>query len=182
MRTMETIIGVIWVAFWIYWLAASVGVKRGGIRWGQLAGTRVVTVLIVLALVRARAFKGHEVQHDPWLIGCGFVIFVAGLGLAVWARRYLGRNWGTPMSRKVDPELVTSGPYRWIRHPIYSGIVLALIGTALAISWYWFVAVALVGAYFVYSATLEERYMTGLFPDDYPAYKASTKMLIPHVF
>ena len=75
-----------------------------------------------------------------------------------------------------------SGPYRRVRHPIYSGIILAMVGTAVAISWYWPVAVGVSGAYFIYSATAEERYMTKLFPDAYPAFKRSTKMLIPFVF
>jgi protein-S-isoprenylcysteine O-methyltransferase Ste14 len=86
------------------------------------------------------------------------------------------------MSEKVDPELVTTGPYSRVRHPIYSGIILAMIGTAIAVSWYWLLAVVLLGAYFVYSAVMEERYIAGLFPDTYPAYKRSTKMLVPFVF
>jgi len=87
-----------------------------------------------------------------------------------------------PMTEKVDPELVTTGPYSRVRHPIYSGIILAMIGTAIAVSWYWLLAVILLGGYFVYSAVNEERYMAGLFPDTYPAYKRSTKMLLPFVF
>jgi protein-S-isoprenylcysteine O-methyltransferase Ste14 len=51
-----------------------------------------------------------------------------------------------PMSLKVDPDLVTTGPYRTIRHPIYSGIILAMVGTAVAVSWYWLIAIALLGA------------------------------------
>jgi protein-S-isoprenylcysteine O-methyltransferase Ste14 len=170
-----------WAAFWLYWLAASVGVKRGRIQRGRNVGIRVAIVLVTLLLVRARAFKGQTVTSDPWLQGIGLAIFVLGLALAIWARVYLGRNWGTPMSQKVNPDLVTTGPYRRIRHPIYSGLILALIGSAVAVSWYWMIAVALGGAYFVYSAVIEERYMTQLFPDTYPAYKRSTKMLIPFV-
>ena len=109
-------------------------------------------------------------------------LFVAGLGLAVWARVHLGRNWGTPMSEKVDAELVTSGPYRYIRNPIYSGLILAAIGTSVAISWYWLVAAVLMGAYFVYSAGVEEQTMLRLFPDSYPEYRRSTRKLIPFVF
>jgi protein-S-isoprenylcysteine O-methyltransferase Ste14 len=109
-------------------------------------------------------------------------LYVLGLGLAVWARVYIGRNWGTPMSRKQDPELVTSGPYRMVRHPIYSGIILASIGTAVAISLYWLIVAALFGAYFIYSALQEERFMAEQFPNTYPEYKRSTKMLIPFVF
>jgi protein-S-isoprenylcysteine O-methyltransferase Ste14 len=116
------------------------------------------------------------------LQGIGLALFVLGLALAIWARLYLGRNWGMPMSQKVDPELITTGPYSSIRHPIYSGIILAMIGTAIAVSLYWLVAVVLLGAYFVYSAFMEERFMSQLFPGSYPEYKRSTKMLVPFIF
>jgi protein-S-isoprenylcysteine O-methyltransferase Ste14 len=139
-------------------------------------------VLVVLLLLRAKAFRGHTVTTDPWLQGVGLALFVTGLSLAVWARLYLGRNWGTPMSQKADPDLVTTGPYRRVRHPIYSGLLLALVGTAVAVSWYWLIAVGLLGAYFIYSAFTEERYMTERFPEAYPAYQRSTKRLIPFVF
>jgi len=68
------------------------------------------------------------------------------------------------MSEKVDAELVTTGPYQCIRNPIYSGIILAAVGTSVAISWYWLVVVVLMGAYFVYSANVEEQTMLRLFP------------------
>jgi protein-S-isoprenylcysteine O-methyltransferase Ste14 len=86
------------------------------------------------------------------------------------------------MSQKDEPELVTSGPYRLVRHPIYSGILLAGVGTALALSWWWLIAVVLAGLYFTYSATVEERYLGQQFPATYPAYKHSTKMLVPFLF
>jgi protein-S-isoprenylcysteine O-methyltransferase Ste14 len=133
-------------------------------------------------LLRLGVFKGHAVTRNLWLQVIGLVIFLLGLALAVWARAYLGRNWGMPMSEKADPELVTTGPYSTVRHPIYSGIILAMIGTTVAVSWYWLVAVVLLGAYFIYSAVMEERYMAGRFPDAYPKYKQSTKMLIPFIF
>jgi protein-S-isoprenylcysteine O-methyltransferase Ste14 len=181
MDVVSIVMLVAWVVFWIYWLASSVNVKAGRTRWGQFAGFRVAAILILLLLVRAKVFKGHAVTHDDWLEGIGLAIFVAGLALAVWARLYLGRNWGMPMSQKDEPELVTTGPYRSVRHPIYSGIILAMVGTAVAISVYWLIAVALLGAYFIYSAFMEERYMAGQFPNAYPDYKRSTKMLIPFV-
>jgi len=77
---------------------------------------------------------------------------------------------------------VTSGLYRLVRHPIYSGILVAGFGTAVTLSWLWLIAVFLAGVYFVYSATVEGRYLTGQFPDTYPAYRHSTKMLVPFVF
>ena len=100
----------------------------------------------------------------------------------VWARLAIGRNWGTPMMRKDEPELVTGGPYRFVRHPIYSGILLAAVGTAIALSWPWLVLVALVGVYLAYSATVEERFLAEHFPAKYADYRRSTKMLVPFVF
>jgi protein-S-isoprenylcysteine O-methyltransferase Ste14 len=81
-----------------------------------------------------------------------------------------------------EPELVTSGPYHLVRHPIYSGILLAGVGTAVALSWQWLTAVVLAGIYFLYSAIVEERYLTVQFPDNYPVYKRSTRMLVPFIF
>jgi protein-S-isoprenylcysteine O-methyltransferase Ste14 len=182
MHVVDLVIFAVWVAFWIYWLAASIGVKAGQTQWTRFAGARIGVILVILLLVRGRVFKGHAAITDPWLEGIGLAVFLLGLALAVWARVYLGRNWGMPMSQKDDPELVTTGPYRRVRHPIYSGIILAMIGTAIAVSVYWLVAVALLGAYFIYSAIVEERFMARRFPDSYPEYKRSTKMLIPFIF
>lgn len=182
MHAVDVVIFAGWVAFWIYWLAASVGVKAGHTRWARFAGFRIAAILIILLLLRLKLFKAHTVTTDPVLQGAGLAIFVLGLALAVWARVYLGRNWGMPMSQKADPELVTSGPYHSIRHPIYTGVILAMIGTTIAVSLYWLIAVALIGSYFIYSAVVEERSMTQLFPDSYPAYKRSTKMLIPFIY
>ncbi|HEY7323947.1 MAG TPA: isoprenylcysteine carboxylmethyltransferase family protein [Streptosporangiaceae bacterium] len=182
MRAVDIFISVGWVIFWIYWLMASAGAKAGRNRWTQFAGFRVGILLVVLLLLRLRVLKGHEATSNAWLLGIGTMLFVLGLALAVWARIYIGRNWGMPMSRKDEPELVTSGPYRTIRHPIYTGIILAMVGTTIAVSLYWFIAVAVLGAYFSYSAVTEERYMAEQFPTAYPEYKQSTKMLIPYVF
>lgn len=183
MYAVDLVVFIGWIAFWVYWLAASVGVKAGRTRWARFAGARVALILVVLLLVRLRVLKGHQtVTHDPWLQGIGLAIFVLGLALAVWARVYIGRNWGMPMTEKADPELVTTGPYSVIRHPIYSGIILAMVGTTIAVSLYWLIAVVLLGAYFIYSAVMEERYLTERFPDTYPRYKKSTKMLIPFIF
>jgi len=183
MRVVDVVILVCWVAFWAYWLIASAGAKPGRTNWTRFAGIRVGVILLVLLLVRGRVLKGPAATttSNPWLLGIGLAVFLLGLALAIWARVYLGRNWGTPMSQKDDPELVTAGPYHRVRHPIYSGIILAMIGTTIAVSLYWLVAVVVIGAYFLYSAVVEERSMTRLFPDSYPEYKRSTKMLVPFV-
>jgi protein-S-isoprenylcysteine O-methyltransferase Ste14 len=181
MHVIDLIIGVGWAVFWLGWIAAAVSAKSGRTRWGQFAGSRVVVVVVILVLARTHAFR-HSMSHDVALSAVGLVLFVAGLAVAIWARVHLGRNWGMPMSEKDDPELVTTGPYRWIRNPIYSGLILAMIGTAIAVSVEWLVLVVVLGGYFVYSAVMEQRLMTERFPDTYPVYRDSTKMLIPFVF
>jgi protein-S-isoprenylcysteine O-methyltransferase Ste14 len=182
MHAVEWVFGLGWAAFWIYWLVAAAGVKRGRTAWGPELGVRVVIVGLVIVLTRVHAFRHHAVNDSIPGYAVGLALFAAGLGFAIWARVHLGRNWGHPMSRKEDPDLITSGPYRLVRHPIYSGILLAGIGTAVALGWLWLIAVALAAIYFIYSATVEERYMSQQFPNAYPAYRCTSKMLVPFVF
>jgi protein-S-isoprenylcysteine O-methyltransferase Ste14 len=179
MRAVEVVFVVGWAAFWLYWLVAAFSMKRGRMPWSRELGIRAVIVVLVILLARLGAFRSQGLNTDPWRAGLGVVLFVLGLGCAIWARLHIGRNWGTPMTQKDEPELVTSGPYHLVRHPIYSGILAAGIGTAVALSWLWLIAVALAGVYFVYSAKIEEHYLTEQFPDAYPVYRRSTKMLVP---
>jgi protein-S-isoprenylcysteine O-methyltransferase Ste14 len=181
-RAVELVFIVGWAVFWLYWLVAAFSMKRGRVQWSRELRIRAVLVVLLIVLVRLGVFRGHGVDSDPWRAAVGLVLFALGLGFAVWARVHIARNWGTPMTQKDEPELVTSGPYGLVRHPIYSGILVAGLGTAVALSWVWLAAVVLAGVYFIYSATVEERYLTDQFPDEYPAYKRSTKMLVPYVF
>jgi protein-S-isoprenylcysteine O-methyltransferase Ste14 len=103
-------------------------------------------------------------------------------GLAISARWHLGRNWGMPMSRKEQPELITSGPYAYIRHPIYTGLILAMLGSAISVNISWALMLVPVGAYFGLSARREESAMLQLFPEQYAAYMARTGMLAPRLF
>ena len=175
---LRTVIFSVWGVFWLYWLISAFNAKQG-VRTGRI---RAPGLLFLVAFVVTRAFNTHGLAvHSLILEVVGTVLFVAGLGLAVWARVYLGRNWGMPMTKKEEPELVTSGPYRFVRHPIYSGLLLAVLGTALATNIYLLIALVIGGAYFIYSATVEERLMTDSFPAAYGQYKTATKMLLPFV-
>jgi protein-S-isoprenylcysteine O-methyltransferase Ste14 len=182
MHAVKLIFYVGWAAFWLYWLAAAFSMKRGRPAWSSELRIRVPLIIVVVILVHAGAFRIHGVESTPLRAGIGLALFAGGLAFAIWARLHIGRNWGTPMSRKAEPELVTSGPYRFVRHPIYSGILAGGIGTAVALNWSWLIVVAIAGTYFIYSATVEERYLTTEFPDAYPVYRRSTKMLVPFIF
>lgn len=184
MHAVELVFAVGWAVFWIYWLLAAFSMKRGRVPWSRELPVRAVLAVLVIILIRwgaFRAFRRDGVHSDPWRVGLGLALFATGLAFAVWARIRIGRNWGTPMSQKADPELVTSGPYRLVRHPIYTGILLAGAGTAVALSWTGLIVVALAGGYFGYSAIVEERNLIGQFPDSYPAYRRSTKLMLPFV-
>jgi protein-S-isoprenylcysteine O-methyltransferase Ste14 len=179
MSALRTSILVIWVLFWIYWLASAVGVKQGSrTRRSRPPGL----ALVILGFVLLRLFRASNLDvNDLAVEVVGAVLFLSGLALAVWARVHLGRNWGMPMTQKKEPELVTSGPYRLVRHPIYSGMLLAVLGTALATSVYWLLAFVVMCVYFFYSARVEEGMLIRSFPCTYPGYRARTKMLIPFV-
>jgi protein-S-isoprenylcysteine O-methyltransferase Ste14 len=182
MRVVELVFAVGWAAFWLYWLVAAFSMKRGRVPWSRELRIRAVIFVVVILLFRLGAFRGHGLNTDPWRAGVGLVLFALGLGFAIWARLHIGRNWGSPMTQKDEPELVTSGPYHLVRHPIYAGVLVASVGTAVALSWLWLTAVALASVYFLYSARVEERFMAEQFPDSYSVYKRSTKMLVPFIF
>jgi len=179
MHALQIAIAIAWIIFWVYWLASAFGVKEGRAsrRRVPLNGLSALAVILIL-----RAFRGGSLAvHSPVLGAIGAVVFASGVALAIWARVCLGRNWGMPMTQKAEPELVTSGPYRFVRHPIYSGLLAALLGTALASNLGGLIIVAVLGGYFYYSASVEEKNLTATFPNAYPAYRINTKMLIPFV-
>jgi protein-S-isoprenylcysteine O-methyltransferase Ste14 len=179
MHTLKTAIAIAWITFWVYWLASAFGAKEGKAsrRRIPLNGLSALSVILLL-----RVFRGGSLAvHSPVLGVAGAVVFASGIALAIWARVHLGRNWGMPMTQKAEPELVTSGPYRFVRHPIYSGLLAALLGTALVTNLTGLIIVAILGGYFYYSASVEEKNLIATFPTAYPAYRSSTKMLVPFV-
>jgi protein-S-isoprenylcysteine O-methyltransferase Ste14 len=179
----------LWVLFVIYWAIAALRMKRldrGSIRSGM--GMRFgifVTVAVAIALVRRspelRALQNAQFESVPMAVS-GAIIATLGVILAFSARAAIGGNWAPPATRRTDTELVTSGAYALVRHPIYGGILLMMIGTAIGLIPTWWLVAAAAGIYFFYSARAEERFMTERFPDSYPAYRARTKMLLPFLF
>ena len=184
MRDVGACIAACWVGLGVVWLVLALGAKpsvpapRRAWRRAARAIGFVIVALLVLRLRggRAVAFPPGPAPARAW---AGVALCALGVGVAVWARIVLGRNWGIPMSRRREPELVTGGPYRLVRHPIYSGILLAMLGSALAAGVLWIVPLVLGAGYFLYSARREEAFMAQRFPDRYKAYRRRTKLLIP---
>lgn len=178
MAALRTVVAVAWIVFWIYWLVSAVAAKQGtgGIQRNPI-GALIVLLVLIPFLVRTDALEVHALALG--IIGA--LITISGLAFAVWARLHLGRNWAMPMTQKDEPELITSGPYRLVRHPIYTGLLTAIVGTALAINLSALAVAAVLTVYFWYSATVVERNLGATFPDAYPTYRTRTKMLIPFV-
>jgi len=179
----DTAILVVWVVFWVGWLVSAFTAKPMIRPRRRARPVALLTIVIGGIIIRALEPGGPNglVVHAPLIRAIGVVVLLCGLATAVWARVAMGANWGMPMTEKDDPALVTSGPYRFVRHPIYSGIVLATVGTALVINLGWLVVAAVMVAYFGFCAAVEERTLSEQFPEDYPRYRARTKMLIPFV-
>jgi protein-S-isoprenylcysteine O-methyltransferase Ste14 len=181
------LIGALWLILFLYWAVAAFSAKRnvGTSGGGSERGVRLtIFVIVVIALRTPEASdalrSAQAYQASSALMGlCGVVLCALGVGLAIVARIHLGRNWGMPTSRKENPELVTTGPYAFVRHPIYGGMLLAMLGSTIGQSASWAVPLILFGAYFIYSARREEKLMLEEFPDQYPAYMRRTKMLLP---
>jgi protein-S-isoprenylcysteine O-methyltransferase Ste14 len=108
------------------------------------------------------------------------LLAVAGIAFTVWARLHLGANWSSEVSVKQDHELVQSGPYAIVRHPIYTGLALAFLGTAIAIGeWRAVIAFVVAVASFWYKLSIEERVMRETFGAAYDDYARKVRALVP---
>ena len=180
-------IPALWIAWIVYWLVAAANVKRT--RWHQPLGPQSlhgIPMLLATALLVSRrwppALTAQILPVGPALPLIGTVLVAVGLALAVWARVHLGRNWSSKVVVKEDHTLIRTGPYRTVRHPIYTGLLLALLGTALALGeWRGFLALILGLIGILFRVQAEEARMTETFPE-YTAYKRSSSALVPGVF
>jgi len=176
-----------WCAWALYWLVSSIGNKATQRR--EPLGSRLAYVLPlvlggVLLGVRVlpwAALLGTRLWPRSFLVYCvGFLILLAGLAFAVWARMHLGRNWSGAVTVKEDHELIRTGPYRFVRHPIYTGILTAVIGTAICSGTLRAaLGFALIAAALAYKLRKEEAFMREVFPGQYDTYRGEVPALIP---
>jgi protein-S-isoprenylcysteine O-methyltransferase Ste14 len=148
--------------------------------------SHVVPLLIAAYLLAARAplplLNERFAPIAIWLAALGAALTFAGLAFSIWARFTIADNWSSYVELKRDHELIVEGPYRWVRHPIYTGLLLAFIGSALAVGeWRGLLAVAIVAASFWRKLKLEEAIMRLEFGETYVRYAARVPALIPFV-
>jgi len=187
---LRSVIGLGWLMFFAYWwisaLSAKKNIRRKSMR--RQAGLRILWIGVIAMLTQLPATKGFfqggspPAEIDSLRGVAGLIVCAAGFALAVWARLHLGRNWGMPMSVKEGAELVTTGPYRYVRHPIYTGMLLAMLGSALVDGLGWMLIFAGMAIYCVYSARTEEALMLQQFPEQYTQYKQRSKSIVPFLF
>ena len=183
MRTLNWILASAWAAFLVTWFGAAWRKKRT-VRRSMVPGLAGFVVVVVLLHYLLPRLPEGPVAPSPSLARgvVGGIFCVIGIAYAIWARLSLGSNWGLPMSQKEHPELVTAGPYARVRHPIYTGVMLALLGSAVVTGIGALVVALAFVAYFLASAFREERHLRTEFPEAFPAYQARTKRFIPFLF
>jgi protein-S-isoprenylcysteine O-methyltransferase Ste14 len=186
--TAHLLIGLAWEGFAGFWLFAAFFASRAVKRQTWLS--RILTMVagaVPFALLFIDRNYGplsrRFVPGAPWVLVAGVALTYAGLGLAIWARIILGRNWSGTVTIKEDHKLVQTGPYSVVRHPIYSGLLLAVLGTALVKGeWRGLLAAVLVFPIFAVKARTEERFMIEQFGEAYEQYRRHTRALVPPVY
>jgi protein-S-isoprenylcysteine O-methyltransferase Ste14 len=184
-----TLLSYPWIVLGVLWLVAAVN-QKAAIQKQPLCERLLHTLVALLGVfLLARPWP-----HLSWLsirfvpatkavFRIGFALEIAACAFACWARITLGRNWSGRPSLKSGHELMTSGPYAVTRHPIYTGLIFAALGTSLAIGeWRCVLGVLMIVLAFLLKMRTEERLMAQAFPETYPKYKQHVKALIPGVF
>ncbi|MGE5324646.1 MAG: methyltransferase family protein [Actinomycetota bacterium] len=180
---------ILWVVFWALWVVWALWMKKAE-RRESVATHLLHTLLAAAGFLLMFSDLGapwpwlhiRVLQRAPWLDGLGIAITVAGFAFAIWARIHLGRNWSSSVTSKVGHELILTGPYKWVRHPIYTGLLLALFGTALVrAEMRGLLALVLVYAAWKIKSRVEEHMMTGTFGAEYSAYASATGAMFPRV-
>ncbi len=177
------IISALWLLLIAYLSVSAIGVKQepqGHLlqSFGLLFAIVAAFLLPYLPIFRFL----HFAPAGPVRSSIGVLLCAAGIALLVWARQHLGKNWSQTVSIKIGHELVTSGPYRYVRHPMYAGGLIACIGSAMVGGGVWIFLLVILGSLFLWRVGAEDRLMAQQFPNEYPDYKKRTKALIPFVW
>lgn len=177
------------MAFLLLWTAVALTAKRTELKEDH--GSRALHILIELA-----AFYLLWPQHFAWrwpnahilpdtltTVFFGWVMFLGGLAFALWARSMLGRNWSANVTIKVGHTLIRNGPYGIVRRPIYTGLLTAMLGTAIIeneLHTYLAVPIALLG--WKTKSLVEERFMQRQFGHEYLVYQHQVKGIVPYLW
>lgn len=171
------------------WIITAFRVKRTAVRESAREWMRhrlpiwCAYILLLSPALDLTPLRLGLIREPGWVAGLGAALTVAGLAIAVWARLVLGGNWSASVTLKHGHTLVTAGPYRWLRNPIYSGMLVMFLGSALVVAqgraW---VAVLVLVAAFLVKIRQEERFMLRQFPREFPQYRQRSWALVPFLY
>jgi protein-S-isoprenylcysteine O-methyltransferase Ste14 len=180
------IIQAAWIAFCVYWIWAARDRKKTARRQAPAERLLHVTFMAVGFILlyspdpRFGVLNRRFLPSEPWIAIVGAALVAVGVGFAIWARRHIGKNWSGTVTIKQEHELIRTGPYAHIRHPIYTGILLAVAGTAIAIGEYRaIVALAVIGIGFVVKAKREESFLATQFGPAFDEHRRQTGFFLP---
>ena len=173
----------LWIILVGYLTVSAIGVKQARREHvGQRFG---IMFLMIASFLLPYLPIFHFVNFapvNPVLSSIGVILCTAGMALLAWARHRLGKNWSPTVAKKEGQELVTSGPYRYVRHPMYTGGLMATIGSAIVCGGAFVFLLVILGTIFIRRVGAEDKLMAQQFPNEYPDYKKRTKALIPFVW
>lgn len=175
-----------WIVFGVYWLIAARRAKAARTTESPIYRIfrlllLVITFTLLFAKWAAAGFLGrHFFLQSPSLVYAGFILALAGMTIAIWARISLGQYWSDKIVLKVDHQLIRSGPYARMRHPIYSGVLLGVAGTALIVDeWRGALAFALLLTNYSVKARREDKLLAEAFGRDFADHKKRAGFLLP---
>lgn len=178
--------GTLWLLFIVYWSAAAKNAspaKRSESLESRRIHQRLLNASLLLLFLPIPFLTGRYLPSGPWFVPAGLVVQVAFALLAVWSRQHLGRNWSGAVTVAVDHQLVRSGPYRLLRHPIYTAMLGMSLGTAIVSgAFHALIGFALMAIAYGRKIPLEERFLSENFGAEYAGYRSESWALIPWVF
>jgi protein-S-isoprenylcysteine O-methyltransferase Ste14 len=178
---------LMWGGWFAVWSIMAHRVKEAAQAEGPVSRfSHIVPLLIAACLLVAPVplplLNDRFAPLAIWSAALGAALTFAGLAFCIWARFVIADNWSSDVQLKRDHKLIVKGLYRWVRHPIYTGLLLAFIGSAWAVGeWRGVLAAAIVAASFWRKLKLEEAIMRREFGEAYALYAARTPALIPFV-
>jgi protein-S-isoprenylcysteine O-methyltransferase Ste14 len=183
----RALIGILWLAWLVYWIAAARHTAANRRTERLLTGVsyRIPLlsgiILMVFSHVSLPGISFHLWSLNPFILGMAIILEVVGLSFAFWARLHLGKYWSGRITLKVDHRVIQTGPYAWVRHPIYGGLILALLGTAISLGTFQaFLGFAFILVSFLRKLNLEENWLRSHFGTEYELYQKRVSALIPH--
>jgi protein-S-isoprenylcysteine O-methyltransferase Ste14 len=185
--TANTIVLACWGSFIVYWMISALRTKK--IVERQSLGSKLaqrIPVAIGFWLIfdfrLPHPMNLHVLPRTDLTMALGAAVCIAGLMITIWARRTLAGNWSSDVTFKEGHELVRQGPYRFVRHPIYTGLLVMSLGAAIeATQLHCWIGMTVAGIGFWIKLSQEEQLLARHFPDQYPVYRKEVKALVPWI-